>query len=97
LKGVIEKIDPTDASLLSISIGSDAGLVKNHTLEVYRVNPAPLYFGVIRIIDVSPQKAVARRVGKRSLQGDTPILKVGDNVTRSLTVPAEKERGSSPK
>jgi RNA polymerase sigma factor (sigma-70 family) len=86
LKGVIEKIDPKDAALLSISIGSDAGLAKGHTFDVYRLKPAPLYLGKIRIIDVSPQKAVARRVGSF-----TPDLKVGDYVTSSLTAPAQKE------
>jgi len=78
LNGVIEKIDPKDASLLSISIGSDAGLAKHHTLDVYRLKPVPLYLGKIRIIEVTPQKAVGRRVGNKA---GTPILRVGDKVT----------------
>jgi hypothetical protein len=88
LKGVIEKID-ADRSLFSISIGSDAGLAKNHTLEVYRLKPAPMWLGMIRIIDVSPQKAIARYVDGIP-RG--PTLEVGDNVTSSLTAPAEKKK-----
>ena len=90
LNGVIEKIDPKDGTLLSISIGSDAGLAKNHTLEVYRLKPAPSYLGKIRIVNVTPQNAVARRVG--TLPADMPALKVGDKVTSSLTVPTEKKK-----
>jgi RNA polymerase sigma factor (sigma-70 family) len=85
LNGVIEKIDPKDASLLSISIGSDAGLAKHHTLDVYRLKPAPVYLGKIEIIEVSPQKAVGRRVGNKA--GALP-LKVGDTVTSQPLTPA---------
>jgi RNA polymerase sigma factor (sigma-70 family) len=60
VNGVIEKIDPQDPALLSISIGSDAGLAMNHTLDVYRLKPAPLYLGKIRIVNVTAQKAVSR-------------------------------------
>jgi hypothetical protein len=92
LKGVIEAIDPNDASRLSISIGSDAGLSINHTLEVYRLKPAPAYLGMIRIIDLTPQKAVARRIGNANLPPYMPILQVGDEVTSSLTGRVEKEK-----
>jgi hypothetical protein len=88
VEGVIEKIDPKDTSLLSISIGSDAGLAKNHTLDVYRLKPAPLYLGKIRIIQVTPHKAVARRIG--NITAETPTLMPGDIVTSSLTAPSKE-------
>jgi hypothetical protein len=78
-------------TLVSISIGSDAGLARGHKLQVYRLKPAPLYLGTIRIIDVSPQKAAARHIDNGNLPRDTPILTVGDYVTPQLTAPAEKK------
>jgi RNA polymerase sigma factor (sigma-70 family) len=88
VNGVIEKIDPKDPSLVSISIGSDAGLAKNHTLDVYRLKPAPLYLGKIRIVSATPQKAVSRRVDNLRA-GESP-LKVGDIVTSSILGSVEK-------
>lgn len=58
LRGQIKAVDKD--GLVSVSIGSDAGLQKGHTLEVYRAAPKPLYLGVIEIIEVTPQEAVGR-------------------------------------
>ena len=52
IKGKIEKVDPTDRTLVTISLGSDQGLQLRHTLEVYRLSPNPEYLGMIRIEDV---------------------------------------------
>jgi hypothetical protein len=46
--------------LVSISIGSDAGLLKGHTLEVFRTEPKPQYLGVLQIVEVSAHEAVGR-------------------------------------
>lgn len=46
--------------LISISIGSDAGLLKGHTLEVFRTEPKPQYLGVVQIIEVSPHEAIGK-------------------------------------
>jgi len=46
--------------LVSISVGSDAGLLKGHTLEVFRTEPKPQYLGVLQIIEVSPHEAVGK-------------------------------------
>lgn len=88
INGRIEKIDPKDPALVSISVGSDAGLATNHVLEVYRLKPAPFYLGRIRVIAVTPQKAVARRVG--TLPVATP--EVGDQVTSRLTALPNKKK-----
>src|SRR5262245_31096494 len=45
VKGTITKIDKADATLVGISIGSDAGIALNHTLEVYRLKPKAEYLG----------------------------------------------------
>jgi hypothetical protein len=70
IEGLITK---TDASgMVTISIGSDAGLLKGHDLEVFRMNP-PRYLGTIRIMDVRPNEAVGRPVAKplgQMQQGD---------------------------
>jgi len=89
LNGVIEKLDPKDPAQLSISLGSDAGLTKDHTLDVYRLKPTPQYLGKIRIIEVSPQKAVARQLGNKE---GLPTLKVGDKVTTVPLAISDKEK-----
>src|SRR5439155_25807060 len=52
-----------------LSVGSDAGLAKGHTLEVFRPVPAassPMYITRIRIIEISAGESV----GKPVLQGN---------------------------
>ena len=51
------QVTKTDHGLVVISIGSDAGVVKGMTLEVFRTDP-PTYLGPLRIIDVRPTEAV---------------------------------------
>ncbi len=82
VEGKVNEISPQNADLMSVSVGSDKGVTKNQTLEVYRVNP-PLYLGVLRIVEVSPHSAVGRleRVGTSNR---TPV-RVGDTVASSLT------------
>jgi uncharacterized phage infection (PIP) family protein YhgE len=46
--------------LLAISIGSDQGLLRGHTLEVYRLDPKPQYLGKMRILEVEPGQAVGK-------------------------------------
>lgn len=52
----------TESGLVSINKGSDHGLAKNHTLEVYRLSPKPEWVGRIRIIQVSDHEAVGMLV-----------------------------------
>jgi len=44
--------------LIRISIGSDAGLEKGHTLDLFRLKPTPQYLGQIRLTDVRAGEAV---------------------------------------
>ena len=61
VEGMVTKTD--SGGLLTLSIGSDDGLLKGHTLEVYRLNPAR-YLGTVRIIQVTPHQAVAQPVAR---------------------------------
>lgn len=83
VKGVIEKVDSKDASLVEISVGSDHGIKKYHTLEVFRLNPRPEYLGTIRVVDVHNHKAVARLMRTPYLAARGP-LRAGDQVSSKL-------------
>jgi hypothetical protein len=66
VEGLVKTADAS--GLLRLTIGSDAGLAKGHTLVVYRINPsAPLqskYLGRVRVLDVNAHEAVAQPVGR---------------------------------
>ena len=50
--------------LIRISIGSDAGLARGHTLDVFRTKPSPQYLGQIRLTDVRATEAVGQPVDR---------------------------------
>jgi hypothetical protein len=75
IEGVIKAIDPK-SDMVTISIGSDAGLRKGHTLEVYRLKPEPKYLGSVRILSVTPIAAVAKPEHRAGIS-----IEVGDRVT----------------
>ena len=81
VEGSVRQIDPS--GLMALSIGSDSGLKKGHTLEVFRPNfENPLqskYLGTIEVVEVSPKEAVARTRRRVS------DIQVGDKVAASLT------------
>jgi hypothetical protein len=60
VKGTVTSVTPD--GLVAISIGSDAGLLKGHTLEVFRSKPKPFYLGQIKIVEVGPHEAVGKVV-----------------------------------
>jgi hypothetical protein len=79
VEGTVTRVD--DSGLVTISIGSDAGLDKGHTLEVYRLNPAK-YLGTVRVLSVMPHEAVARPVNRLPSpvqQGDRVANKIQGN------------------
>jgi hypothetical protein len=65
--------------LVRVSIGSDAGLEKGHTLDVYRLKPSPQYLGQIRLTDVRHNEAVGVPVDKLK----APVQK-GDMVANDV-------------
>jgi len=76
VEGLVKGTDPS--GLLTLTIGSDAGLVEGNTMEVFSLNPAR-YKGTVRIISVRPNEAVAKPVAK-------PIgtIQVGDTVASKI-------------
>ena len=73
------KVLRADASgLVQISLGSDFGLERGHTLELFRLSP-PKYIGVVKVIEVNSKDAVAQPVGALN---DRPLA--GDSVARQI-------------
>jgi len=68
-----------EGNLVTLSIGSDAGLTKGQTLEVFRFGAAPRYIGRIKIVDVEAHQAVGQVVGRVST-----AIKVGDTAASSI-------------
>ncbi len=66
--------------LVEITIGSDDGLVKGHILFVYRTSGSGKYLGKIKLVNVTPDRAVGTVV-ERAKNG---IIQRGDNVTTKL-------------
>jgi hypothetical protein len=58
VSGRIKSVTPE--GLVSLSVGSDQGLMKGHTLEVFRSGPRPQYLGTLQVIEVTPHEAVGR-------------------------------------
>jgi hypothetical protein len=63
VEGLVKDLDAS--GLMTITIGSDAGLAKNQTLELFRLNPAK-YLGTVRILEADAHQAVVQPVGRLS-------------------------------
>jgi hypothetical protein len=77
VSGLVTQVNST--GLMRINVGSDAGLAKGHTLEVFRLKPRPLYLGMIEIIEVSGSHAVGKALGNFKDK-----LQVGDQVASQI-------------
>jgi hypothetical protein len=73
------KVEKVEGKLVSLSVGSDAGLKKGDTLEVFRLDTPPKYLGRVKVVEVSAKRSAAQAVGKMV---DTP--KEGDKVASPL-------------
>src|SRR5262249_2320201 len=56
--------DVGDDGLGRIRVGGKDGMVKGHTLEVYRLNPSPAYLGTIRVVEVNADESVGRPINR---------------------------------
>jgi hypothetical protein len=83
--GKIKTVDSENKGLVTITIGSDDGLQRNHTLEVYRMTPTPQYLGMIRIVETEHHQAIGRLMPS-SVAGARGQLREGDIVASSLGV-----------
>lgn len=81
VNGRLEKVE---GDLVQISLGTDHGVNKNNTLDVYRTSPEPKYLGMVRIVDANHHKSVARLIPSGNPAFRVP-LKEGDLVTSKLT------------
>jgi hypothetical protein len=77
VKGTIKAVAAGDG-LVTINLGSDSGLARDHTLEVYRLKPTPQYVGIVRILDVRPNEAVGKLTVRRGQ------VQVGDEVASEI-------------
>jgi beta-lactamase regulating signal transducer with metallopeptidase domain len=78
-RGKITRISSTDKALVSISIGSDAGLKEGDVLDVYHLEPKAEHLGKLRLVMVEANAAVGRLQG--SAQGQ---IRLGDQVGPTL-------------
>src|SRR5262249_46738271 len=79
VEGLIKSSAP-GSGLVTITIGSDAGIAKGHTLQVFRLKPTGKYVGEIQIRDVRAHEAVGKFMGKPL----TPV-QVGDTVASKIS------------
>jgi len=78
IEGLVSYVDPR-GDLVTLTIGSDSGLLKDHTLEVFGLNGRTGYRGKIKLVSVSAKSAVGEVMGK--LQSK---IQVGDTVASSI-------------
>lgn len=86
VEGLVNAVDEK-SGLVTITVGSDAGLAKGHTLDVYRLTPAPKYLGQIELIDVRASEAVGKPVGKAK-----DAIAKGDSVSSGVLTPTEEAK-----
>jgi hypothetical protein len=79
VEGIITETDLKNG-LVTLSIGSDAGLSKGNTLEIYRLKPEAKYLGSLRIIDVNPHEAVGRPLDPNKAK----LIQKGDIVAANI-------------
>jgi hypothetical protein len=79
VSGRVKNYDPT-SGLLTLTIGSDAGILKGHTLYVYRLEPNGQYVGQVRILEVRPNEAVGKMVSKPRVP-----VQVNDKVANKIS------------
>lgn len=78
VEGLIKAVD-SGSGLVTLTIGSDSGILKGHTLEVYRLSPTPKYLGTIRVLDSKAHEAVGK-----PLSGRLGPIQVGDRVASKI-------------
>lgn len=83
VQGRVKESDPR-TGLVTISIGSDSGILKGHKLEVYRFQPKPDYVGMIQIVDSRHHEAVGRVLPP--LRAGAAPIQVGDHVASRIVL-----------
>jgi len=76
VEGLVKR---AEGNLVTLSIGSDAGLTKGNTLEVFRFGTNPRYIGRVKIVEVSATTAVGQVQGRV-----TSPIQAGDTVASNI-------------
>lgn len=80
VRGTVKAVE---GMLVTISVGTDAGVNKDNILYVYRLTPTPEYLGELQILTATPFEAVGRlRPSRRSVS-----VKPGDEVGSKILGP----------
>jgi len=79
VKGRVMVVDE-GSGLVTINLGSDSGVNKGNTLEVFRLAPRPTYLGTMRILDARPHEAVGKLIGAQA-RGK---IQAGDEVASEI-------------
>jgi RNA polymerase sigma factor (sigma-70 family) len=81
LHGTVQKV--IQGRFLQLSVGADKGVRKGERLEIYRLQPKPMYVGAAEVIGVDTSSSVARLIRGRDPQpGDQVARSLGGNVPR---------------
>jgi chromosome segregation ATPase len=83
VKGTIKEVDEKDKKLVRISLGSDNGIRKDQTLEVFRTSPKAEYLGRLLIVDADFRSAIGRLLPAPG-STTTVTLVPGDEVASKL-------------
>ncbi len=86
VQGEVEAVDKIDRTLVQLSLGSDNGVNKNHTLEVFRLGDRPEYLGMVRIVESHAQKSVGRLIQLNGVASNRKTLQAGDKVASYILV-----------
>ncbi len=78
VEGVVKATDP-QSGYVTITIGSDQGIHKGNTLDVYRLRPDAVYLGVIEILAVHANEAVGKPIMRMRGQ-----IQAGDRVSSTI-------------
>lgn len=84
VEGLVKTTDSRDGVvLMTLTIGSDAGLAKGHTLELFRLNRSSpsqsRYLGTVRILEAEAHQSVAQPIGRLAAppqRGDTVASRI---------------------
>jgi len=66
VEGLVKTVEPS-SGMMTLTIGSDAGLARGHTLEVFRLSSIPAqskYLGTVRVLEATAHQAVVQPVGR---------------------------------
>jgi hypothetical protein len=83
ITGRVTYVDGKDPSIIEVSLGTDHGLNKDNTLDVYRLDPRPEYLGMVKIMRADPHTSIGKMMRVAGVS-PSPVRK-GDSVSSDIT------------